>query len=73
MKKYNWIDDSVIIDFEIPKSLLPLIEECEKCDENEDYCYFDWADALDVGAKEYYRQGKLTEKQWDTLCAKYKI
>lgn len=68
---HRWINDEVEIDFEIPKSLFNVIDELERCDREEDYGYWDWADALDVGAKEYVRQGKLTEKQWATLCRKY--
>lgn len=69
--KHHWINDDVIIDFPLPKSMLYLIEELEKLDAEENYAYFNYADALDVGAKELYVQGRLTRKQWDTLCLKY--
>lgn len=70
-KNHRWINDDVVIDFPIPKSLLPIIEELEKADANEDWGYFDWSEVLDCDAKEYARVGKLTIKQWDTLCEKY--
>ncbi len=67
----NWIREDVVIDFEVPRSLLHLIEELEKCDQEQNYAYDNYAEALDVGCKELCRQGKLTEEQWDTLCVKY--
>ena len=48
-----------------------LREELEKLDAEEDYAYFNYAEALDTGAKELYRRGTLTRKQWDQLCLKY--
>lgn len=51
--------------------MLYLIEELEKLDAEEDYAYFNYAEALDTGAKELYRRGTLTRKQWDQLCLKY--
>jgi len=69
--KHRWIDDSVVIDFQLPKSMLYLIEELEKLDAEENYAYFNYAEALDVGAKELYRRGILTHEQWDRLCWKY--
>lgn len=40
-------------------------------DEDEDYGYYEYSEALDYGAKEYVYQGVLTKKQWQTLCLKY--
>lgn len=71
MAKHNWIRDDVIIDFPIPKSLQGIIEILEQMDLKEDYGYYDYSEALDCGAKEYVYQGKLTRKQWLTLCLKY--
>lgn len=70
-KKYHWINEDIVIDFPVPKSLLPIIAALEELDEKEDYCYFDWSEALDCSAKEFVVRGKLTKKQWDLLCAKY--
>ena len=68
MKKHHWINDDIVIDFPLPQSMLYLIEELEKLDAEEDYAYFNYAEALDTGAKELYRRGTLTRKQWDQLC-----
>ena len=70
-KKHHWINDDIVIDFPLPQSMLYLIEELEKLDAEEDYAYFNYAEALDTGAKELYRRGTLTRKQWDQLCLKY--
>lgn len=71
MKKHHWINDDIVIDFPLPQSMLYLIEELENLDAEEDYAYFNYAEALDTGAKELYRRGTLTRKQWDQLCLKY--
>lgn len=71
MQTHRWIRDDVVIDFKLPKSMHYLIEELEKLDEQEDYAYFNYAEALDCGAKELYKQGKLTKQQWNQLCLKY--
>ena len=52
MKKHHWINDDIVIDFPLPQSMLYLIEELEKLDAEEDYAYFNYAEALDTGAKE---------------------
>ena len=58
VKKHHWINDDIVIDFPLPQSMLY-------------YAYFNYAEALDTGAKELYRRGTLTRKQWDQLCLKY--
>lgn len=70
-KRYNWIDESIIIDFDIPKIMTNLILDMEQLDEEENYGYLNYCDALDDMAKEFYVQGKLTKAQWDTLVRKY--
>lgn len=71
MKKESWIDDSVVLDFKIPRSIQYLIEKLEEFDAAEDYAYFNYSEALDDGAKELVARGRLTVEQWDLLCAKY--
>ena len=67
----NWIHDDVTLDFSLPKSMLHLIEEAEKLAEAGDYAYFNYAEALDDGAKELYARGILTKAQWNRICLKY--
>lgn len=71
MTAHRWINDEIVIDFPLPKSLLNLIEELEQYDREENYAYFNYAEALDLGAKELFRRGTLTHEQWDRLCLKY--
>ena len=71
MNKFRWIDESIEIDFELPKSMQNLIEKMEELDLQENYAYFSYSEALDTGAKLLYAAGKLTQHQWDLLCAKY--
>ena len=53
MKKHHWINDDIVIDFPLPQSMLYLIEELEKLDAEEDYAYFNYAEALDTGCLLY--------------------
>ena len=66
-----WINKEIDIDFEVPKSLQNLIDELENLDDEENYAYFNYSEALDDGAKELVVKGKLTKEQWDLLCARY--
>ena len=71
MEKFRWINESIEIDFSLPKSTQLLIKKLEELDIAEDYSYFNWAEALDFEAKELVVLGKLSTKQWDLLCEKY--
>ena len=71
MDKHRWIRDDIQLDFSLPKSMMYLIEEMEKFDEIGSHAYFNYADALDDGAKELFRRGTLSKKQWDLLSQKY--
>jgi len=71
LKKYNWINEAVKIDFPLPKGLLSLIEKLEELDACEDYAYFNYSEALDNAAKELVVKGRLSPIQWDLLCARY--
>lgn len=70
-KKYNWIDESIVIDFDMPLIMKNLILDMEKLDEKEDYGYLNYCEALDDLAKEAYVQGWLTKAQWNMLVRKY--
>lgn len=70
-RKYNWIDESIVIDFDMPLIMKNLILDMEKLDEEEDYGYLNYCEALDDLAKEAYVQGWLTKAQWDMLVRKY--
>ena len=67
------IDDKIIIDFEIPKTLQYAIEDAEKAyaEEGELGSYMNWAKTIDNLCKLYYTEGVFTKKQWDTIVSKY--
>ena len=68
----NWINDTIKINFEIPKGLDETISMLEKYNrENEMGLYFSWTDVLDVQCKNLCGCGKLTEYQWDLLNERY--
>ena len=68
---FRWIDERVIIDFQIPQAWENTIAELEKSDLAEDYSYFNFAEALDDLAKHAYEAGQISRSQWDKLYAKY--
>ena len=68
----NFIYDSIIIDFEVPKILQNCIDEAEKADaENSLGTYLAWADNLDTVAKNCCAAGAITEEMWNTLNMRY--
>ena len=48
MKKYNWINDEIKIDFKVPRSIVHQIQELEKLDSEKNLLYFDYCDHLDI-------------------------
>ena len=40
MKKYNWVNDEIKINFKVPRSIEHQIEELEKLDEEKKYTLF---------------------------------
>lgn len=69
--KFHWIDDTVKINFSVPKSIQILMDECERLDLAEDYAYFNYSDSLDCGVKELVFRGVLTQRQWDIINMRY--
>ncbi len=70
--KYNYINDDIVIDFEVPMVLKNLMLDAEKSDLEEDEgTYLNYADAIDVWAKNYYQDGELSNLQWELLCRRY--
>lgn len=70
---YHYIDDEVKMDFNVPKDLKILMEECEEFDLKDDYgAYMEFATLLtDVASKEVFRQGRITKEQWDKINERY--
>ncbi len=69
---FHWIDDTVKIDFPIPKVLENEMKEAEKLDMENSYEYFYSADAIDIFCKNLVSANKMTFKQWDTVISRYR-
>ena len=70
--RHRWIDDTIIIDFILPKVLKGVINNIEKADEDgDDVAYIEWCDVLENASKEFIFSGFFTEKQRERLLQKY--
>ena len=69
---YNFIDDSVDINFELSNPMKKLIKEAEIADYINDYGqYMNYAYAIDTRAKNETNKHMLTEGQWNKLIKRY--
>ncbi|MBO4695385.1 MAG: hypothetical protein J5656_05685 [Clostridia bacterium] len=69
---YNFIDDSIKIDFDLSVGMRDLVEKAEKADLLNDYgLYMNLADAIDSRAKKETGQHILRESQWNKLIKRY--
>lgn len=72
MPKFTWIDEEIVLDFEVPKLLKNTIEEIEQADIMQDKAEYNiLSDTIDVLSKNFCSAKILTQKQWDTICQKY--
>lgn len=72
--KYNYIDNSVILDFEISRTMQDLVDKAEMADLLEDYgLYMNLADAIDSQGKKETTYHIITETQWKKLVRRYCI
>lgn len=67
----NWIDDTVIIDFPVPKDVTNLIDMCEEANANGDWGYFNYEESLDYICKEVVVQGHMTDREWNEIRKRY--
>ncbi|MCD7735757.1 MAG: hypothetical protein LUI07_02125 [Lachnospiraceae bacterium] len=67
----NWINENILIDFELPRDIKEIADECERFNAEGNYAYDNYADLLGNMCKEAYRQGHLTRKQWDLMELRY--
>lgn len=71
---YNFIDDSVDINFELSDPMKKLIKEAEIADYINDYGqYMNYAYAIDTRAKNETNKHMLTEGQWNKLIKRYSL
>lgn len=69
--EYHEINDEIKIEFKIPDMLQNLILDAEIADRRNDGSYDNLADMIDVLCKNYYSDGILTLKQWETVVRRY--
>lgn len=71
-KDFMYIDENYPIDTTLPKHLLDYISELDGYYESDDWMSFDsLLDALEGTIKNYCIEGRITEKQLDTLFRRY--
>jgi len=71
---YPFIDNDVVIDFELSKTMKDLVDEAEKADILEDYgLYMNLADAIDSQGKKEASKHLLSESQWRKLTRRYHV
>ena len=72
--KYNYLDDSIKIDFKLPLSIKNLVDDAEKADLEDDYgLYMNFDCAIDTNAKNATAKIKLTNYQWKTLVRRFRV
>ncbi|WP_270640898.1 hypothetical protein [Longibaculum muris] len=59
--KYNFINDSYKIDFNIPDGLKKEIEYLEQLDRDNDYSFFNYAEDLEYSGRYYVRKGIISK------------
>ena len=73
-RTYPFIDNSVVIDFELSPTMQDLVEEAEKADILNDYdLYMNLADAIDSQGKKETAHHLLRETQWKMLTRRYHL
>ena len=73
-KKYNYLDASVKIDFELPQNIKSLVEDAERADLEDDYgLYMNLACAIDTNAKNATTKRQLNDFQWETLVRRFRV
>lgn len=71
-REFHYINNDVVIDFELSKTMQQLVDEAEVADILEDYgLYMNLADAIDTQGKNETRRHQLRESQWIKLTRRY--
>ena len=71
-RTFNFINNDVVIDFELSKTMQELVDEAERADILEDYgLYMNIADAIDSQGKKETAHHQLRESQWKQLTRRY--
>lgn len=68
---FHWINNDIILDFPIPKTIKNLMDEAEKFDLMYNIGYFNYAEAITDTCKLAYAEHLLTKNQWELIERKY--
>ena len=69
---YNFINNNILIDFDLSPKIEKLIKEAEEADLMNDYgLYMNLAYAIDAQAKKEVSHHELKESQWNKLIMRY--
>lgn len=68
------IDNSIVIDFDLPPGIQDIVNVLEKADIEKNYgIYTNWSDAIEYNTKDYVNSNILTANQRNLLIKKYCI
>ena len=71
-RKYHFINNDIMIDFSLSKTMQDLIDEAEKADILNDYgLYMNIVDAIDSQGKKEATHHMLKESEWKILTKRY--
>ena len=71
-REYHFINNDIMIDFPLSKTMQDLIDEAEKADILNDYgLYMNIADAIDSQGKKEATHHLLRESEWKKLTRRY--
>ena len=71
-REYHFINNDIMIDFHLSKTMQELIDEAEKADILDDYgLYMNIADAIDSQGKKETTHHLLRESEWKKLTRRY--
>ena len=71
-REYHFINNDIMIDFPLSKTMQDLIDEAEKADILNDYgLYMNIADAIDSQGKKETTHHLLRESEWKKLTRRY--
>ncbi len=71
-KKFQWVNESVVIDFPVSKVMRNTMEEAEQYDmENNVSEYNAVSEMIELFGKEGFVNGLYTKEQWQKLCERY--
>ena len=69
---YNFINNNILIDFDLSPKIQKLVKEAEEADLLNDYgLYMNLAYAIDAQAKKEVSHHELKESQWNKLTMRY--